>query len=515
MVSSSPWVQLPARRRVEVGDTGVQIFGGVLTSRDYNVEWSVPNRYSIIDQMRSDPTIAACLRSLKLPLIRARHFVEPADDSSLQHEIAEWIEYQLFEYMNGTFANFQRHAFQALDYGSYPFEKVWRYDTKEGKICVNKLGPRHPASIFQWIVDTHGQLVGIIQNLSSDLPDQQVKIPASKLLVFVNEQEGADYYGRSMLRPVYKPWWYKQGMEAVDAVAKEKRASGIDIMELEEGATDDDKALAEAALATIRTHQHNFLTVPKARMNYRIDGIGAGSVLSTMESLEFHDLRILRAFFAEFLAMGANGGNLAQHKDKTSLMLLLDEAIGEDFLQVINRDLIPEMVNYNWPGVTDYPKLSHARLDQRDLGAIADGLYKLQQAGFIHPRGDGADENVIRDMYEFPSATLDDVMPEPNPENNVPGQGPQQIAGDDEPPEYLQSVWNKQLDSMRALAKRVNDVDQVVALSVPFKSEAANLIAANMKGDDPEIKAINARTQAEIFAGRLKAQIVREWRITR
>lgn len=506
------WQVTPRTRRREVGDTGVNIFSGILMPQEYNTEWSVPTRYQIIDKMRADPTVAACLRALKLPLIRARHYFEPADDTPLQREIADWLSYQLFEYNKATFASFQRHAYQALEYGSYPFEKVWVVDGSEGtgKICLEKLGPRHPASIFQWIINNNGELVGVVQTLHSDIPGSHVRIPASKLLVFVNEQEGADYYGRSMLRPVYKPWWYKQGMEAVDAVAKEKRASGVDIMELEEGADEDDKNLAEAALATIRTHQHNYLTYPKARMNYRIDGIGAGSVLSTMESMEFHDLRILRAFFTEFLAMGANGGNLAQHKDKTSLMLLLDEAIGEDFLQVINRDLVPQMVDFNWPNIKEYPKLKHARLDQRDLGAIADGLFKLTQAGFLHPRGDGEDENVIRDMYELPEATPDDVMPDPT----SAARQPEDVSGEDEPPEYLQKVVNRQLASLRAMAGRTRDINDVVSLSVPFKAEAASLIADNTQSSDPELAAITARTRAEIFAGQLKAQIVREWRVT-
>lgn len=547
--------EVPRRERIEIGDTGVTIFSGILYSRDYNTEWSVPARYGIIDQMRNDPTIAAALRAVKLPLMRARHYVEPASDSALHREQAEWLEHQLFNYMYGTFADFQRHALLSLDYGSYPHEIVLH--VKDGRsrpqpegprICIQKLAPRHPASIYEWHLTPASELAFIRQVLKSDktpvnagvpgtamttrLPvgalgqsivgsGMQVDIPADKLLLFINEQEGADFTGRSILRPVYKPYWYKQGMEAVDAVAKEKRSQGIDVMELEDTATEDDKNKAEAALMTLRAHQNNFLTIPKSRMAYDIKGIGAGSVLSTMETMEFHDLRILRAFFTEFLAMGPSGsGGLTQHEDKTKFLLMLVEAIGEGWLTVVNRDLIPRLIQYNWGPQDDYPKLCHGKIDVRDLGALADGLFKLSQAGFLMPRADRKDEEYIRSMYDMPEPGEPMAAPEVSspaappgsPSSNRPSDGNENENGrtSDEPPDYLSHVVQRQLESMRVLARKATDVNDVVALSVPFKAEAARVIAERRGWSEPE-QLIRARTLAEVYAGSLKARVVREW----
>lgn len=547
----------PARARVEVGDTGVAIFGGILRPSDYNTEWQIPNRYTIIDQMQNDPTIEAALRAVKLPLMRARYYVEPASDSPLHKEQAEWLEYQLFEYMYGSFGDFRRHALMALDYGSYPHEIVLRLQDGRSRprpvgprICLAKLGPRHPRSIFEWHLNESSELDFIRQIRSSDSPGVYADIAADKLLVFINEMHGADYTGRSILRAVYKPWWYKQGMEAVDAVAKEKRASGVDVMSLSETAGDDDKALAEAALMTIRTHQQNFMTIPSDRMEYSIEGIGAGSVLSTMETMEYHDLRILRTFFAEFLAMGPSGsGGLTQHEDKTKFLLMLIEAIAADvFLEPVNCNLIPKLVQYNWGPQEEYPKLKHGKIDVRDLGALADGLYKLNQAGFLHPRADGEDEAFIRHMYDMPepgewletmpAPALPGVpgqgntedgepigvdptkprpgqTPRPNPAA-TPSNGPVQRVrsydydGSAEPPDYMSRVVERQLATLRSLAARQADVNSVVALSVPFKSEASTLIAEHNGWTDPE-QLVQARTLADMYAGTIKARVVREW----
>ena len=534
MPANGGFYRVPRSSRVELGDTGVNIFSGILYPRDYNTEWSVPGRYKIIDQMRNDATVAAALRAVKLPLMRARHYVDAADDTPLAKEQAEWVEHQLFEYMYGTFADFQRHALMALDYGSYPHEVVLHVkDSPDGsgpRVCLEKLGPRHPASVYEWHLTMHGELDFIVQQLSSDLMAPRggdtgfpsyggagnlAKIPASSLLVFVNEQEGADFTGRSLLRPVYKPYWYKQGMEAVDAVAKEKRASGIDVMYLEEAATPDDQSKAEAALATVRTHQHNYMTIPKGRMEYKIEGIGAGSVLSTMETMEHHDLRILRAFFTEFLAMGPSGsGGLAEHADKTKFLLMLVEAIGADmFLETVNTHLIPRLIQYNWGPQEAYPKLCHGKIDVRDLAALADGLFKLTQAGFLHPRPDGEDEEFIRSMYDMPDAPPPGTYPVASPAAPVPGPGasgpnPQPVDGYQEPPQEIAAVQAKQLATLRSLASRHTDVNEVVNLSVPYKAEVAQILAGASR--DPEVL-IQSRTRAEVFAGQLKSQVVREW----
>jgi hypothetical protein len=48
-----------------------------------------------------------------------------------------------------------------------------------------------------------------------------------KLIVFVNEMEGMNWWGTSLLRPAYKHWFIKNTLYKIDAIAHERQGLGI------------------------------------------------------------------------------------------------------------------------------------------------------------------------------------------------------------------------------------------------------------------------------------------------
>ena len=104
---------------------------------------------------------------------------------------------------------------------------------------------------------------------------------------------------------------------------------------------------------------------------------------------------------AEFLAMGGtDSGSFAMHSDKTSFFLLALKSVTEELKWTINRHLIPRMVDYNFPGVTEYPKLEHSRLDTRPVQEIATAVAALMGAKALTPTRDT--EQNLREVLELP-----------------------------------------------------------------------------------------------------------------
>ncbi len=396
----------------ELGQTGTQISGGFVTAQDYNSDLQSPGSYDIFDKMRKgDGQIKAALTVIKLPLINAEWKIEPASDSPLDKMIASVIEEDLFGGMNVSWSSWFRQMLLHLDYGVMPFEKVWRLG-EDGLIRLRKLAPRLPKTIQQWQVDDNGGLLGIRQAAAPTFTP--VDIPVDKLLVFVNDLEGSDYRGTSILRSAYKHWFIKDKLYIVQGIAIEKRAMGVDVGTLTGDAIDSAHQDAlERALMTLTAHQRQFFVEVEGQTKYRLETGSGGRLLDPQEAIEHHDLRIVRSMIAEFVAMGAGStGSLAMHRDKTSYLLLALGGIADTICDTVNRHLIQQWVDYNWMGAA-YPKLRYSRLEQRDIAVFADAVQKLTQSGALTP--DAGLEEEARDMLSLPD--IEAMIPEGMPED--------------------------------------------------------------------------------------------------
>jgi phage gp29-like protein len=403
----------------ELGATGTHIFGGLLQHQDYNATLVAPEAYDVYDKMRNDGQVRAALTAIKLPLLNADWYIESASDSATDREIAERLERNLMAEMTVSWRNFLRQALLHLDYGSMPFEKVWRLD--DGLVMLRKLAPRLPRTIQKWLVDESGGLAGVEQYAPTATDFVMVTIPVSKLLLFVNDLEGSNYRGISILRSAYGHWYMKDGLYRVQCIALEKRGLGVDVGTLKgEARTDDHKRDLERVLMSLHAHEKQFMVEIDEQVGYRLEGIGSGRVLDPLPAIEHHDVRIVRSILAEFLAMGQGStGSLAMHRDKSAFFMMALGGIANQLSDTINAHLIRPWVDYNW-NVTEYPQLRYSRLESRDLQTWADAVLKLSQAAVI--TADPDIEKEARSLLDLPPQI---VMPEE--EEELPGETEEEI----------------------------------------------------------------------------------------
>jgi hypothetical protein len=421
----------------EVGQTGTQIFSGQLSPvQDYNDALNPPQSYDVFDKMRlGDGTVAASLRVIKMPLLNSRWKLEPASDSAQDKEIAERLDHNLKHRMNVSWHAQLRQILLHLDYGNMPFEPVWKIE--DGLVMLRKLAPRHPRTITKWLTDSKGGLAGVEQTTAPDFRPTEINV--SKLVVFINELEGSNFHGISVLRPAYKAWTYVDGLERVEAIAIEKRGAGIDTGKLiGEGITDARRGDAERALQTIHGHQKMYMVEIDGQFEYRVQGI-VGDVIDPNNAIQRHKLEIVRSMITEFLAMGAGStGSLAMHKDKSSFAMMALGGIANNICETVDMHLIRPWVDYNWT-VKEYPRLQYTHLDARPLAEFADSVLKFSQAGM---KWTIDQENAARAMLDVP----------PLPESEF--EEPEEPETEPEEPESLENMPVEQLRAVATLARR-------------------------------------------------------------
>lgn len=393
----------------ELGATGTNIFGGLLGEQDYNASLQPPEAYAVYEKMRNDGQVRAALSALKLPLLNADWFIESASDSPLDREIAERLETNLMEGMTVSWRDYLRQLLLYLDYGSMPFEKVWQIE--DGLVMLRKLAPRLPKTVQSWLTDETGGFAGITQYAPTASGYKTVTIPVAKVLLFINDLEGSNWRGSSVLRSAYGHWFYKDGLYRVLAIALEKRSLGVDVGTLEGDAiTEDGKRAMEKALMSLHAHEKQFMVEVEGQYKYRLEGLGSDGVLNPLPTIEHHDVRIVRSILAEFLAMGQGStGSLAMHRDKSAFFMMALGGIANQIVDVHNAHLIKPWVNYNWD-VEEYPRLRYSRLESRDLQSWAEAVLKLTQAQVLHMDSDI--EKEARSLLDLPPKKAGEVEEE-------------------------------------------------------------------------------------------------------
>lgn len=415
-------------RHPESALAGTGIGKWLMVEREYQEDLRGELLYQQIDRMRrSDPQVKAILSVLKMPILSASWHVQPAEDTEKDNQVAEWLEKRLFEGMSMPWPDLLRHFLLYLDFGTMPFEMVWSVeDDQEFRrpLAVVDLSPRMPYSIYEWRLNDRGELASIEQ---WGLLGEEVYIPANRLLVFVNEQEASNYRGVSILRAARKPWLLKERAEIVNNIALEKRAIGVDVGTLENtGEDSSDREDAEDVLMGLRSEERAYV-LETQRFKYRVQGI-EGNVLDPLPTIQYYDSMIATSIVAEFLAMGKDDtGSYAMHRDKSTFFLMLLDSVAGHVESVVNRQLIPMWVRYNFPNVEAMPMLQHGRMDRRDISVFTEALTKLLGSNVIEVtpalRAEVAE---VMDLPDDQPEPVDEPEPESVPTPGDPDEDPEE-----------------------------------------------------------------------------------------
>jgi hypothetical protein len=397
----------------EIGGSGTAILNGFLTNQDYNPEFTGTKRITLFDQMRlSDPSVRSGLLAVKLPLLSADWYIkEPSGDDELG-EPAKFINDQLFKNKGFSWTSFLRQALTMVDYGNSIFEKVFE-TTPEGKIGWKRLSPRMSKTIHRWTLQD-GKSPGIYQILPTG---KTAEIPRWKLLYFVNEQEGSNFEGISMLRPAYQPYYYKQLLYKIDAIASEKQGMGIPKITAPPNAAPADKAKAREIAQNMRTNEKAYLELP-AGFNIEFMDMKGVTVKDCKGMIEHYDREIVKAFLAQFLDLGAKaGGSYALSQDQSRLFLLGLEYIAKVIQEEMNK-AIRELCDLNFPNLKDeeYPTLEYGAIGQVDFDALSTALQRLAQSQIFTP--DIETEKYLRSSMKLPIPENLDELREQKQEQN-------------------------------------------------------------------------------------------------
>jgi len=416
-IFKEPQTKKTVKKDVELGASGTSIFGGVISESDYIPELTGTDAITTYNKMRkSDGVVKASILACTLPLRAINWYVKPASDDKLDQEIAEFIEYNLFEAMTITWDDFLRQALLMLPFGHISFEKVFTSLEFNGKDYIGwrKFAPRLPDTIYKW--QTEDNKDGITQITASK---GTVSIPMDKLLIFVYDKEGDNWEGTSILRSAYRSWYFKEYIEKINAMAFERQGLGIPIIKLPEGHTTQDITKAKEILKNIRANEQAYIILPPG-WEFEFVDPKANSVKDPKETIQRYNREILISVLAQFLDLGSGPyGSRALSADQSTTFHNNLTAIAKQIKDVINKYAIQQLVDLNFD-VQYYPSLEHGKIGMVEYDKLAKALQSLVQTGVL--KTDDELEAYIREVMGLPEKMEDTEEKEkskPEPKEEV------------------------------------------------------------------------------------------------
>lgn len=379
--------------------------------------WVGPSRVATVNRMRVDSQVSSLCDSVTMPILRMEWTLNP---NGARDEVVQQISTDLGIPIQGSndpaprsrrrfkHRDHLEHALLAPWYGHMFFEQVpdtENYDLAKDGWRLRKLAPRMPGSIQDILIAKDGGLAGITQfgfrhqpgrsRSISINPLANPQIPVSALAAYVWKREGADWYGRSMLRPLYRDWVLKDRALRVDSMKNERFGLGIPTATAPMGG--DPNQYAKLA-QSIRASEQGGVGLPNGA-TIGIEGI-RGTLPDVMESIRYYDESMARAFLAMVVQLGqTQTGSRALGETFADFFQMLVEAVANWYRDTTQEHVIHDMVDWNWGEDEPSPLLEWSHpLGEQSL-AVSD-LVSMVQAGVITM--DSETERSVRQRTRLP-----------------------------------------------------------------------------------------------------------------
>lgn len=393
----------------EIGAPGVENFSGYITE-DYNQTLQGSKAIEQYQQMRlGDAQVHAILEAIKLPLRSANWHINSTND-----EYREFIE-DCLDDLYIPFKDNIREALNFLDFGFYYFEKIYKM-RDDGRIGWAKFAPRLPTAHQKWETEKgkgsgKNKNEGVTQQLPNldytrpDLTNMQPQIPMDKLLLFINQKEGNNWDGWSVLRTAWKHWFYKDMMYKIEGISAERYGVGVPIIRMPSGAGTAERNKAIEWAKNLKSADTSYLVLPGGKDEWDADILipkGDTKATNIQEIIKHHNRMITINVLAQFLDLGSDStGSFALSRDQSDFFLLSLKAVGE-YMCTIYNDAIKQLMNYNYGDIDEkeMPTMEVSDIAQVDYKEFSESLKTLSDAGLVDQ--DEELKDYIRELWKLP-----------------------------------------------------------------------------------------------------------------
>ena len=399
----------------QIARSGVEFHGGAVFE-EFQRELRGDGGVKLYTEMSKHPVIAAVLFAIEMAQRQVEWYVEPAGEDEDSKRDAEFLE-QCMSDMSQTWDDVVSQVFTMLVYGFSTCELVYKKrlgenppdyidDPASSKHDDGLVGwrrwqfisPKSLSSGDWWDFDEAGRVRGINQTPAPDYYPRHV--PIEKALLFRTVVRWDNPEGESVLRPMYKPWYFAENLAEVEAIGAERLGVGLPVVYMgtntKKDGSNSDLAYFEDLVRNVRTDDQMGVVIPYPKMGAGApEGTGALLELVSPPSrgfidfnavIERYEKRMAMVVLAQFIFLGMlKVGTQALNESATDTFQMSISAWSKSVADVINIFAVPRLFKLNGKSTTNLPQIRHSGVGVPDLVGIAEFINKLVGATVLTP----------------------------------------------------------------------------------------------------------------------------------
>lgn len=391
--TTAPPPPVPVRERGYMNDgTSPGGWGWDDLTRETTPELAWPLSVEVFHRMEgTDPQASSVMRAVTAPISRTQSRI---DGNGCRDEVVEHVARNFALPVKGSgddevpgdnvplrgadrfsWADHQSDSLLMLKYGHSFCEQLYWFDDR-GRAHIRKLALRPARTLRRVNVARDGGLDSIEQmpagNRYGVTPWNVAgaTIPVRRLVAYVNEREGANWLGKSLLRSSYKNWILKDRDLRTMSMSNHRNGMGVPTYTGAEQETD--LAPGKAIATQVRAGDDSGAAIPYGA-KLELQGV-TGRLPDILASIKYHDEQIARGVLAHFLNLGTQTGSWALGSTFANFFTLSLGVITQSIETIANRHVITDLVAANWGPDEPVPQLKYD-----EIGARESELDRLRQ----------------------------------------------------------------------------------------------------------------------------------------
>lgn len=394
-----------------LGDIGFETYGAMVDAVLEMVPDLIwPLSVRTFSRMRHEPQIAAVLKAYFLAVQRARWSV---DGAGCRDEVTQQVADDLGLPVTGTdpeptgarrrrFTWAEHLRLNLLDqvYGHMFFEQEWV--EAGGRWRLAQVSERMPQTIADIKVNRDGTLASIVQEAATfNRRPTPIATANSALVFYVNEREGSNYFGRSLIRPAYTDWLIKNEVLRVHATSIRRFGLGVPYAEAAPNAMPAEVAELQRMVGNIKATEHMGAALPHGA-TLHLAGL-QGNVPDAVEFLNYLDRQMTRATLTSLLDMAtAERGARSLGETVMDLMVYAQQAVANAHAETATSQIVVPLVDANFSEDEPAPRIVCGDVGA-DVELTAQDVFWLTSYAALTTEPEL--ENFLRQRYGIP--TLD------------------------------------------------------------------------------------------------------------
>jgi phage gp29-like protein len=333
----------------------------------------------LVAMRRTDGQARALYRLITLPIraaLKTATFV-PEEGVDGGDDEAQFIQDMLTLPVTGggmqvPFGRFMAQLVMAIFDGFEAFEMVyWQPKTGplKNKWTLKKLAHR-PSEQLTFILDRNSEFKGLRQRTMYQDQYVDVVIPGENILYYTANAEERPFYGISYFNAAYKHWEAKFKLYVVAHIAAQRAAVGTRVGTIPPNPSREEKTAFQRALSDVGIAQ--WMTMPEG---YKVESLKEAGGFDFLAYINHHNSQmsksVLAAFFDDSQGTGGDASLIDFGRQSDALFLLMLQTIMGEIEEVINNQLIPRFIDWNFNS-GKYPLFRFGQLTEEQKGALLD-----------------------------------------------------------------------------------------------------------------------------------------------